>query len=82
MKDTVNCSSAALGAATECQKCRGSTVGSTYIENWEVEFCLTAEIFIDFELPTLKLYTLEFIREDAFINLQQIDNLKLSFYST
>ena len=53
-----------------------------YIENWEVVFCLTAEIFIDFELPTLKLYTLEFIREDAFINLQQIDNLKLSFYST
>jgi hypothetical protein len=53
-----------------------------YIENSEVVFWVASEIFIDFEFPTLKLYTLEFIREDAFINLQQIDNLKLSFYST
>ena len=53
-----------------------------YIENWEIVFWVTSEFFIDFEFPTLKLYTLEFIREDAFINLQQIDNLKLSFYST
>lgn len=59
-----------------------SKMQGKYIENWDVVFWVTAEIFIDFEFPTLKLYTLKVIREDAFINLQQIDNLKLSFYST
>ena len=37
---TVDCSSAALEAAAECQK----SWGSTYIENWGVLFWVTAEI--------------------------------------